>query len=68
MIYIKHGPSFDDQVDYQWAAGANYQVFAGDFDGDSIGDIGLRDIDNGIFFIKHGTGFADQVDYQWAAG
>jgi hypothetical protein len=46
----------------------NYQAFAGDFNGDGVGDIGLRNVDNGNFFIKHGPDFSDQVMYTWAAG
>jgi surface antigen len=47
---------------------SNYQPFTGDFNGDGIGDIGLRDVSDGNFFIKHGPSFGDQVVYSWAAG
>jgi hypothetical protein len=67
-FYIKHGPGFNDQVVYTWAAGTNYQPFIGDFNGDGYADIGLRNITTGVFFIKHGPGFNDQVTYSWAPG
>jgi hypothetical protein len=68
MFFIKHGPSYGDQVTYQWAPGANYQPFVGDFNADGVADIGLRDANNGIFYIKHGPSYGDQVTYQWAPG
>jgi len=68
FMFLKDGPTFNDQTAYQWAAGANYQPFVGDFNGDGIIDIGLRDVDTGMIYIKHGPTFNDQVDYQWAAG
>src|SRR5450759_4292850 len=67
-FYIKHGPSFNDQITYRWAPGTHYQAFAGDFNGDGIADIGLRDADNGTFYIKHGPSFNDQITYRWAPG
>ena len=67
-FFIKHGPSFNDQIVYHWAAGSNYQPFVGDFNGDGITDIGLRNVSTGEIFIKHGPSFNDQVTYQWAAG
>lgn len=68
MFYIKHGPSFSDQITYQWASGSNYQPFVGDFNHDGYADIGLRDVNTGMIYIKHGPSFGDQVTYQWAAG
>jgi surface antigen len=50
------------------SAAYHYQPFAGDFNADGIGDIGLRDSNNGTFYIKHGPNFSDQISYQWAAG
>jgi membrane-bound lytic murein transglycosylase B len=41
IFFIKHGPSFGDQISYQWATGTNYQPFAADFNGDHLADIGL---------------------------
>ena len=41
---------------------------SGDFNGDGVADIGLRDADNGVFYIKHGPSFNDQVTYAWAPG
>jgi hypothetical protein len=41
IVFIKHGPSFGDQISYQWATGTNYQPFAADFNGDHLADIGL---------------------------
>jgi surface antigen len=67
-FFIKHGPGFNDQTSYAWAAGSNYQPFAADFDGDGKADIGMRDASNGTFFIKHGPDFNDQISYAWAAG
>lgn len=67
-FFIKHGPSFTDQITYNWAIGTQYQPFAADFDGDGTGDIGLYDQSAGVFFIKHGPTFADQLTYSWAAG
>jgi len=49
-------------------SGGHYQPFAGDFNGDGVADIGMRDSSNGVFFIKHGPGFNDQVTYAWAPG
>jgi hypothetical protein len=46
FFFLKDGPAFNDQTSYQWAADTNYQVFAGDFNADNAGDIGLRDIDH----------------------
>ncbi len=68
MFYIKHGTGFNDQVTYQWAAGANYQPFVADFNSDGYADIGLRDTNTGTFYIKHGPDFNDQITYTWAAG
>jgi hypothetical protein len=49
-------------------SGVAFQPFAADFNGEGKADIGMRNVDNGIFFIKHGPSFGDQVSYQWAAG
>jgi surface antigen len=67
-FFIKHGPTFNDQLVYTWAPGTNYQPFVGDFNGDGYADIGLRNITTGVFFIKHGPGFNDQTTYSWAPG
>jgi hypothetical protein len=65
IFFIKHGPSFGDQISYQWVAGANYQVFAADFDGDGVADIGLRDSATGIILSNTAhrsvTRYQDQV-------
>jgi len=55
-------------VVYRWAPGQNYRSFAADFNGDGLADIGLKDMNNGVFYVKHGPSFADQVVYPWAPG
>jgi cell wall-associated NlpC family hydrolase len=47
---------------------SHYQAFVGDFNGDGVPDIGLRDANTGIWFFKRGPGYNDQTTYQWAAG
>ncbi len=43
---------------FNWAVGANYQVFAGDFDRDGFADVGIRNSDNGVMYLANGNGAA----------
>ncbi len=44
------------------------QVVAADFDGDGMGDVGLRNPGTGLFTLRHGPSFGNQVTYPWARG
>jgi len=49
----------------------HYQPFAGFINSGGLGDIGLRDFNNGVFYYRRGTGggvFCCEVSYLWAAG
>ncbi|BCM89261.1 hypothetical protein IAD21_01106 [Abditibacteriota bacterium] len=41
---------------FNWATGTNYQAFAGDFDRDGYGDVGIRDSNNGVLYLANGNG------------
>ncbi|PQV64351.1 Repeat domain-containing protein [Abditibacterium utsteinense] len=43
---------------FNWATGTNYQAFAGDFDRDGYGDVGIRDSANGVMYLANGNGVA----------
>jgi hypothetical protein len=60
--------TFGEQTTYAWAPNGNYSAFAGDFNGDQDLDIGLRDVNNGVFYIRFGPTFANQVTRTWASG
>src|SRR4051794_4261841 len=60
--------TFGDQTSYEWAPNANYLAFAADFNGDKILDIGVRDVNNGVFYIRFGPTFANEVTRAWATG
>lgn len=52
---------------------SHYESVVGDFNGDGLADIGLRDAANGIFYILNqqisfATSFGSQSTYTWAAG
>ena len=71
FFYFKRGPSYAVQTTYQWAAGAHYQPFTGDFNADGKTDIGLKDPNNGLFYFRENQparSFENQSTYQWAAG
>ena len=57
---------------FNWAAGANYQSFTGDFNGDGYNDIGLRDTANGTwYFAQRATGsfsFTNNDNLTWGTG
>ncbi len=49
------------------ASGSHYQPYTGDFNGDGILDIGMRDPNNGKFFFWSGPTYSQSV-YQWTSG
>lgn len=49
------------------AAGAHYQPYTGDFNGDGEWDIGMRDPNTGKFFFWMGPSYAQTV-FEWTAG
>ncbi len=56
---------------FAWAAGANYQPFVGDFNGDGDTDIGLRDTTTGKWyfaFSNHAGYYNNTLDFDWVAG
>lgn len=61
---------------YGWAAGAHYQLIAGNVDGTAHHDIGLRDTTIGRFYMLQNSNsqtgstwnFANQKTFDWAIG
>ncbi len=57
---------------FNWAAGANYQSFVGDFNNDGYNDIGLRDTNTGTwYFAQRNPGsltFSNNVNMSWGTG
>jgi surface antigen len=46
----------------------HYHPLAGDFNGDGVTDVGLKDDNNGVFYFKFGPSYTAQTAYQWAPG
>ena len=44
------------------------QVVAADFNGDGLGDIGVRNVVTGLFTLRQGPSFGTPVTYSWATG
>jgi surface antigen len=42
-----------------------YQSFAGDYNGDGVADIALRNRANGWFYVRFGPAFTSQTAFQW---
>ena len=48
-----------------------FEVFAGDFNGDDVDDVGLRRVAEGVLYMKYSDGnggFTSQTTYTWAGG
>lgn len=50
------------------APAAGQQVMGADFNGDGIGDVGLRNTGTGLFTLRDGPSFGGQATYPWAPG
>jgi hypothetical protein len=44
------------------------QAAGADFNGDGVGDVGLRNIGTGLFVLRNGPSFDGQASYPWAPG
>jgi hypothetical protein len=47
---------------------SNYQPFSGDFNGDGMDDIGIRNVTTGVYYIRYSPDFATQTRYDWSPG
>ena len=68
LFFARFGPTFANQVTFQWDNSISYQSFMGDFNGDGNVDVGLRNPVSGLFFARFGPTFANQVTFQWDKG
>ena len=60
---------FSGQTLYKWVVGLDAKPFAGDFNGDGLGDIGVWEPD-GAWRIRYGDGsgqFGQETSYDWSA-
>ena len=58
--------------EFNWASGSHYQPFVGDFNGDGLIDVGLRNTSNGTwYFAFRNAGsfsFSNTSNFNWASG
>jgi hypothetical protein len=52
---FEHAQGWGNCLDWTAAKGTNYYPFAGDFNGDGISDLGLRDASTGIWYARLST-------------
>ncbi len=63
--------TFANNNNFTWAGGSNYQPFTGDFNGDGITDIGMRNADNGIWYFRPASAaynYSGQYSFTWTVG
>ena len=59
---IYYGPDYQRSINYFWSLGSDYQVFTGDFNGDGIDDMGLRDTSSGLIKYRLGLAFNQNTE------
>lgn len=63
--------TFNNNNNLSWGTGTNYQAVTGDFNGDGLTDIGMRNSTTGDWFLRLATSpfvFAGSVVFNWTAG
>ena len=57
------------QTTFTWDnSNPNYQAFVGDYDGDRVADVALRNPSSGTFYVRYGPTFQNQTTFTWDKG